>query len=262
MPVTRMPAVFIGHGSPMNTLESNRYTEAWRALGHALPRPRAVLAVSAHWQTRGTAMTAMDRPRTIHDFGGFPRELYEVQYPAPGSPTLAACVQELLAPVPVQADMSWGLDHGTWSVLAHFYPKADIPVVQLSLDTALSPREHYQLAARLAALRDEGVLILGSGNVVHNLGMMRWSEDAEPYDWATRFSNRVRGWLQTRNYDALVDFPNLGQAASLSIPTPEHFLPLLYVVAQQRPEETISLPVDGIEYGSVGMLAAVVGGTG
>jgi 4,5-DOPA dioxygenase extradiol len=262
MPVTRMPAVFIGHGSPMNTLESNRYTEAWRALGHALPRPRAVLAVSAHWQTRGTAMTAMDRPRTIHDFGGFPRELYEVQYPAPGSPTLAARVQELLAPVPVQADMSWGLDHGTWSVLVHFYPKADIPVVQLSLDTALSPREHYQLAARLAALRDEGVLILGSGNVVHNLGMMRWSEDAEPYDWATRFSNRVRGWLQTRNYDALVDFPNQGQAASLSIPTPEHFLPLLYVVAQQRPEETISLPVDGIEYGSVGMLAAVVGGTG
>jgi 4,5-DOPA dioxygenase extradiol len=258
MPTTRMPAVFIGHGSPMNTLESNRYTDAWRALGKSLPRPRAVLAISAHWVTRGTAVTAMDQPRTIHDFSGFPRELYEVQYPAPGDPLLAAHVRELLAPVSVQADVSWGLDHGTWSVLVHLYPKADIPVVQLSLDAVLSPRDHYRLAARLAPLRDEGVLIFASGNVVHNLGMIRWSEDAEPYDWATRFNDRVRGWLQTRSHDALVDFSNQGQAAFLSIPTPEHFLPLLYAVAQQQPEESVSLPVDGIEYGSIGMLAAVV----
>jgi 4,5-DOPA dioxygenase extradiol len=255
----RMPAMFVGHGSPMNTLERNRYTEAWRALGKSLPRPKVILAVSAHWVTRGTAVTAMDRPRTIHDFGGFPRELFEFQYPAPGNPALAARVRELLAPTPVQMDQSWGLDHGTWSVLAHLYPKADIPVVQLSLDAALSPREHYQWAAQLAPLRDEGVLIFASGNVVHNLGMIRWTENAPPYDWAADFNNRVRGWLQNRDHDALIDFPNQGQPAALSIPTPEHFLPLLYVIAQQLPEETVSLPVDGIEHGSVGMLAVQVG---
>ncbi len=257
----RMPAVFIGHGSPMNALEYNRYTDAWRALGLSLPRPKAILAVSAHWMTRGAAVTAMERPRTIHDFGGFPRELFEVQYPAPGDPALAARVQELLAPVPVQMDLSWGLDHGTWSVLAHLYPKTDIPVVQLSLDAALSPREHYQLAARLAPLRDEGVLILGSGNVVHNLGLMRWSEDQPPYDWAVRFNDQVRHWLEARDHFALIDFAHQGQAAELSIPTAEHYLPLLYVIAQQRPEEKISLPVDGIEYGSIGMLAVRVGNT-
>ncbi len=234
--------------------------DAWRELGRTLPRPRAILAVSAHWMTRGAAVTAMEHPRTIHDFGGFPRALFEVQYPAPGDPTLAARVQELLAPVPVQLDNAWGLDHGAWSVLAHLYPPADIPVVQLSLDAALSPRGHYQLAARLAPLRDEGVLILGSGNVVHNLGLMRWSVDQPPFDWAARFNNQVRGWLQHHDFDALIDFSAHGNAAALSIPTTEHFLPLLYVIAQQRPGEGVSLPVDGIEYGSIGMLAAVVGG--
>ncbi len=260
MPGTRLPAVFIGHGSPMNALEHNRYTDAWRELGRALPRPRAILAVSAHWMTHGTAVTAMEQPRTIHDFGGFPRELFEVQYPAPGDPALAARVQELLAPVPVQADKSWGLDHGTWSVLAHLYPQADVPVVQLSLDAALSPRDHYQLAKRLAPLRDEGILILGSGNVVHNLGLMRWSENQSPCDWAVRFNNRVRTALAAGDRDTLVDFTDLGQESALSIPTAEHFLPLLYVIAQQLPGEGVSLPVDGIEYGSIGMLAAVVGG--
>ncbi len=260
MPGARMPAVFIGHGSPMNALEHNRYTDAWRELGRTLPRPRAILAVSAHWQTRGTAVTAMDRPRTIHDFGGFPRELFEVQYPASGHPALAARVQELLAPVPVSMNSDWGLDHGTWSVLTHLYPQADVPVVQLSLDTVLSPRGHYQLAAQLAPLRDEGVLILGSGNVVHNLGLMRWTENQPPFDWATRFNNQVRGWLQHHDFDALIDFSTHGNAAALSIPSAEHYLPLLYVIAQQQPGEGVSLPVDGIEYGSIGMLAAVVGG--
>lgn len=255
-----MPAVFIGHGSPMNTLERNRYTEVWRALGQSLPRPRAILAVSAHWMTRGTAVTAMNKPRTIHDFDGFPRELFEVQYPAPGDPALAARVRELLAPGETDLDQSWGLDHGAWSVLAHLYPQADIPVVQLSLDAALSGREHYALAARLAALRDEGILILGSGNVVHNLGLMRWEEDTEPYDWAVRFNDQVRGWLEHRNLDALIDFPAQG-AAALSIPTVEHYLPLLYVIAQQRPEENVSMPVDGIEHGSIGMLAVCLGAT-
>lgn len=256
----RMPAVFFGHGSPMNTLEHNRYTEAWQRLGATLPRPKAILAVSAHWTRRGTAVTAMPQPRTIHDFGGFPRELYEVQYPAPGDPALAARVQALLAALAVEADhASWGLDHGTWSVLAHVYPQADVPVVQLSLDAAQPPRYHYELARRLAPLRDEGVLIIGSGNVVHNLGRIQWAEDATPYDWAMRFNARVRECLQTRDHATLVDFAALGADARLSVPTPEHYLPLLYVIAQQGDDESVSLPVDGIEYGSIGMLTVAVG---
>jgi 4,5-DOPA dioxygenase extradiol len=257
---TRMPAVFFGHGSPMNTLERNRYTEAWRQLGELLPRPKAILAVSAHWYVRGTAVTAMPQPRTIHDFGGFPRELYEVQYPAPGDPALATRVRELLAPTAVEADASsWGLDHGTWSVLAHVYPQADVPVVQLSLDGTQPPRYHYELARRLAPLRDEGVLILGSGNVVHNLGRILWSEDAAPFEWATRFNSRVRECLQTRDHSTLVDYAALGADARLSVPTPDHYLPLLYVIAQQADDETVSLPVDGIEFGSIGMLTVEVG---
>jgi 4,5-DOPA dioxygenase extradiol len=255
-----MPAVFLGHGSPMNTLEQNRYTQAWRTLGETLPRPRAILAVSAHWQTRGTAVTAMDTPRTIHDFHGFPRALFEVQYPAPGDPALAARVRELLAPLPVALDHDWGLDHGTWSVLAHVYPAADVPVVQLSLDATSSPREHHALATRLAPLRDEGVLIVGSGNVVHNLGRMQWDEGARPCDWAQRFNDRVRAALAAGDHDALIDLPAHGQAAALSVPTVEHYLPLLYVIAQQQAGERATIPVDGIEHGSIGMLATVVGG--
>jgi 4,5-DOPA dioxygenase extradiol len=257
---SRMPAVFFGHGSPMNTLEHNRYTEAWQRIGATLPRPTAILAVSAHWYVRGTAVTAMPQPRTIHDFGGFPRELYEVQYPAPGDPALAARVQALLAPLAVEADQtSWGLDHGTWSVLAHVYPHADVPVVQLSLDATQPPRYHYELARRLAPLREEGVLIVGSGNVVHNLGRIQWSEDAKPYDWATRFNTRVCESLQAHDHATLVDFAALGADARLSVPTPDHYLPLLYVIAQQREDEPLSLPVDGIEYGSIGMLTVAVG---
>jgi 4,5-DOPA dioxygenase extradiol len=255
----RMPAVFFGHGSPMNTLEHNRYTDAWRRIGASLPKPKAILCVSAHWMTRGTAVTAMDKPRTIHDFGGFPQALYEVQYPAPGDPALAARVREWLAPVDVQLDRSWGLDHGTWSVLAHVFPAADVPVVQLSLDATLPPSAHYELATRLAHLRDEGVLIVGSGNVVHNLGRMQWAEDATPYDWATRFNEQVRDWLLARNHQALINFNALGDHARLSVPTPEHYLPLLYVIAQQDDADKVSLPVDGIEYGSIGMLTMVVG---
>jgi len=255
----RMPAVFFGHGSPMNTLERNRYTDAWCRLGETLPQPKAILAVSAHWMTRGTAVTAMDNPRTIHDFGGFPQELFEVQYPTPGSPALAARVQELLAPVEVQQDQDWGLDHGTWSVLAHVYPDASAPVVQLSLDASQPPRYHYDLGARLAPLRDEGVLIVGSGNVVHNLGRIQWAEDARPYDWATRFNEKVCSHLAAREHQSLIDYPSLGDDARLSVPTPEHYLPLLYILAQQGQNEALSLPVDGIEYGSIGMLTVAVG---
>ena len=255
----RMPAVFFGHGSPMNALEQNRYAEAWHRLGESVPRPKAILAISAHWMTRGTAVTTMERPRTIHDFGGFPKELYAVQYPAPGDPRLAARVRSLLAPVGVRLDDAWGLDHGTWSVLAHAFPAADVPVVQLSLDATQPTRFHYELAARLVPLRDEGVLILGSGNVVHNLGRIQWADDAPPYDWAVRFNDKVRGFLATRNHEPLIAFETLSEDARLSVPTPDHYLPLLYVIAQQGPDETLSFPVDGIEYGSVGMLAVAVG---
>ncbi|OGI45369.1 MAG: 4,5-DOPA dioxygenase extradiol [Candidatus Muproteobacteria bacterium RBG_16_65_34] len=255
----RMPVVFFGHGSPMNTLEQNRYTAAWRRLGESVPKPKAILAVSAHWTTRGTAVTAMERPRTIHDFGGFPKELFEVQYPASGDPQLAERVRALLAPVAVHPDRSWGLDHGTWSVLAHAYPKADVPVVQLSIDRTQPPRFHYELAASLAPLRDEGVLILGSGNVVHNLGLIQWTEDAPPYDWAVRFNEKLRGYLLAREHEPLINFEALGEDARLSVPTPEHYLPLLYVIAQQGRDEIVSFPVDGIEHGSIGMLTAVIG---
>ena len=255
----RMPAVFFGHGSPMNALEQNRYTDAWRRIGASMPKPKAILCVSAHWYIRGTAVTAMEQPRTIHDFGGFPQELFEVQYPAPGSPALAARVQELLAPVTVQADHAWGLDHGTWSVLVHAFPDADVPVVQLSIDAGKPPHWHYDLAARLAPLRDEGVLIVGSGNVVHNLGRIQWDDDAKPHDWALRFNEKVRAHLAAREHPPLIDYASLGGDARLSVPTPEHYLPLLYILAQQGQGEALSLPVDGIEYGSIGMLTVAVG---
>jgi 4,5-DOPA dioxygenase extradiol len=257
--LSRMPVVFFGHGSPMNALEHNQYTETWRGLGESLPKPRAILAVSAHWYTHGTVVTAMDRPRTIHDFGGFPQELFEVQYPAPGDPKLAERVRELLAPTEVPLDKSWGLDHGTWSVLVHAFPSANVPVVQLSIDGTKPPRFHYELAKKLAPLRNEGVLIVGSGNVVHNLGRIQWAKDAKPYDWAVRFNDKVRGYLAARDHGPLIDYATRGEDARLSVPTPDHYLPLLYVIALQSENETISLPIDGIEYGSIGMLTVVVG---
>lgn len=256
---TCMPAVFFGHGSPMNALARNRYTDAWRYVGESVPKPRTILAVSAHWTTRGTAVTAMARPRTIHDFGGFPKALFELEYPAPGDPQLAARVRELLAPTEVRLDQSWGLDHGTWSVLVHAFPNADVPVVQLSLDATQPPSFHYDLAARLAPLRDEGVLIVGSGNVVHNLGLMQWTDGAPPYNWAVRFNETVRDHLLGRRHKALTDMQALGGDARLSIPTPEHYLPLLYCIAQQGPGDTLSFPVDGIEYGAIGMLTVAIG---
>ncbi len=255
----RMPAVFFGHGSPMNALEQNRYTDAWRRIGASMPEPKAILCVSAHWYIRGTAVTAMDRPRTIHDFGGFPQELFEVQYPAPGSPQLAARVRDLLAPVDVRLDQTWGLDHGTWSVLAQAFPNANVPVVQLSLDSTQPAQYHYDLGARLAPLRDEGVLIVGSGNLVHNLGRIQWAEDARPYDWATRFNEKARAHLAAREHQPLIDYLSLDGDARLSVPTPEHYLPLLYIIAAQARDEIISLPVDGIELGSISMLTAIVG---
>jgi len=253
-----MPVVFFGHGSPMNTLERNQYTEAWRRIGESIPPPKAILCVSAHWFTEGTAVTAMSRPKTIHDFYGFPQALFDVQYPAPGEPKVAARVRELLAPLEVGLDESWGLDHGTWSVLKHAYPKADVPVVQLSIDGTQPPQFHYETGRRLAPLRDEGVLIAGSGNVVHNLRLMQRG-GGKAFDWAVRFNDTIRQALAARDHRALVDFQNLGEDARLSVPTPEHYLPLLYIAGLQGADEAMSFPVDGYDLGSISMLTAVAG---
>jgi len=255
----RMPVIFFGHGSPMNTLVRNQYTEAWRKLGAVAPKPKAILAISAHWFTRGTAVTAMATPKTIHDFGGFPQALFDVRYPAPGDPGLAARVRNLLAPTPVQLDQSWGLDHGSWSVLAHVFPDADIPVVQLSLDGTKPARFHYDLGKRLAPLRDEEVLILGSGNVVHNLMLMQYGEGAPAFDWAKRFNEMVRAALASGEHQALIDFERMGEDARRAVPTPEHYLPLLYIAALQAEGESMAFVVDGYEAGSLGMLTAAAG---
>ncbi|HEX8011785.1 MAG TPA: 4,5-DOPA dioxygenase extradiol [Casimicrobiaceae bacterium] len=257
-PASRLPAIFFGHGSPMNTLEHNRYTDAWRELGALAGKPKAILAVSAHWYIRGTAVTAMERPKTIHDFYGFPQALFDVQYPAPGDPKLAARVRDLLAPVEVALDQSWGLDHGTWSVLKHAFPDADVPVVQLAIDAREPPSFHHALGARLAALRDEGVLIVASGNVVHNLSTIGWS-GGPPYDWAVRFNDYVREAIAAKQYQRLVDYEKAGADARLAVPTPEHYLPLLYVLGAQRDGESVHVAVDGIEIKSIGMLSIWVG---
>jgi 4,5-DOPA dioxygenase extradiol len=257
---TRLPAIFFGHGNPMNALDDNAFTQAWSALGARTPRPRSILAISAHWYLPGTHVTAMAKPRTIHDFGGFPRELYAVQYPAPGDPALASRVQELLAPVArVGRDDHWGLDHGTWSVLVHAYPNADVPVVQLAIDETQPPEFHYELGKRLAPLRDEGVLIAGSGNVVHNLHAYAWGRHAShQFDWAVRFESRARELLTAREHRLLIDYESMGEDALLSVPTPEHYLPLLYVIATQQAGESATFPVEGGDGGSISMLSVEI----
>jgi 4,5-DOPA dioxygenase extradiol len=256
----RQPTLFFGHGNPMNAIEHNAYTMAWRALGAQLPRPRAILSVSAHWYVSGTRVTVAERPRTIHDFGGFPPALYEVRYPAPGDPKLARHIKDLLAPVPVLLDGRWGLDHGTWSVLVHLFPDADIPVVQVSIDETLSPAEHYELAKRLRPLREEGVLLVGSGNVVHNLHAYAWGRHSfQPYDWALRFESRIRDLVRGHQWADVVAYEELGSDAELAAPTPEHFIPLLYVLAQGDAGDPVSFPAEGVDGGSVSMLAVRVG---
>jgi 4,5-DOPA dioxygenase extradiol len=253
-----MPAVFFGHGSPMNALEHNRHTDAWREFGERTPRPAAILAISAHWYVRGTAVTAMQWPPTIHDFGGFPPALHAFQYPAPGDPALAAQVRAMLSPLPVRLDDEWGLDHGTWSVLAHVYPKADVPVVQLAIDATQPASFHYELGARVGALRDEGVMIVGSGNVVHNLSVIRWGPDAAPFPWATHFNNEMRGLLERREHGPLIAYGSLGEPARLSVPSPDHYLPALFIMGAQRDDDAFSVLTDGIELGSISMLSFAV----
>ncbi|TWJ17573.1 4,5-DOPA-extradiol-dioxygenase [Geobacter argillaceus] len=255
-----MPAIFFGHGNPMNAVSKNVYTEGWRAIGRSIPRPRAILAVSAHWYIPGCGVTINAAPPTIHDFGGFPQELYEVAYPAPGSPELARRVRDLLSPLPVELDESWGLDHGTWSVLTHVFPDADIPVVQLAIDERQPSTFHYELGKRLAPLREEGVLVAGSGNLVHNLHSYAWGRDGvNAYDWAVRFEKRARDLLLAGDDAPLVAYEGLGRDAMLSVPTPDHYLPLLYVLGLRRKDDPVSFPVEGVDGGSVSMLAVRIG---
>ena len=251
----RMPALFLAHGNPMNTLADNRYTRCWRDLGETLPRPKAILAVSAHWMTHGLAVTAMAEPRTIHDFGGFPQALFDVRYPAHGDPALAERLQALLQPASAAADRSWGLDHGVWSLLLHMYPAADIPVVQLSLDRGLSAAGQIALGRKLAPLRDEGVLLLGSGNVVHNLSVLRWDDAAFAYGWATRFEHSVKEHVMRHEDAPLVDYEHLDSEARLAVPTSEHYLPLLTILGARHDDDQVSFPIEGIDMGSLSMLS-------
>jgi len=255
-----LPAIFFGHGNPMNAVASNGYTDAWRRIGQETPRPKAILSISAHWFVPETGVTITTAPRTIHDFGGFPPELYQVQYPAPGDPALARRVQKLLSPIEVALDNSWGLDHGTWSVLRHVYPAADIPIVQLSIHETKPASFHFEIGRKLAPLRDEGVLIVGSGNLVHNLHTYAWGRHPrDPYDWAVRFENAAKGMMLAGDLKPLVDYETLGRDATLSIPTPDHYLPLLYVLAARQQGDLVGFPVAGVDGGSISMLAVQIG---
>lgn len=249
----KMPVLFVGHGNPINAIEENEFSAGWKALGKELPKPNAILCISAHWETRGTHVTAMERPQTIHDFGGFPEELFAVQYPVPGNPALAQQTKEIVKKAMIELDTNWGLDHGCWSVVKRIYPDADVPVIQLSLDHFQSPQWHYELAKELSALRKKGVLILGSGNMVHNLGMVNWRHPHETYDWAQEANATFKQKILDRNHQDLIDYRSLGKAASLSIPTPEHYLPMLYVLGLQEQQDEIKFFNDKTVMGSVSM---------
>jgi 4,5-DOPA dioxygenase extradiol len=246
-----MPVLFMGHGSPMNAIEDNEFSHAWQEAARQIPKPKAILCISAHWETRGSQVTAMEAPRTIHDFYGFPRPLFEKQYPTPGSPELAARIVELVGESKVLPDQSWGLDHGTWSVLCRMYPQADVPVVQLSLDRNLDAAGHYALSQQLSQLRQEGVLIVGSGNIVHNLRMMVWEDKA--FDWATEYDAKVKQWILEDDHEAIIHYEKYGKAAMLSVNSAEHYLPLLYVLGLKEKDEPVSFFADKIWGGSISM---------
>jgi len=253
--------LFLGHGSPMNAIEENEFVQGFRSISSKIDTPKAILVISAHWESKGTLVTAMENPRTIHDFGGFPKELFEVQYPAPGMPQLAREVKELAKTTQVHLDDKWGLDHGAWSVIKHMYPKANVPVVQLSLDYYKTPKEHYALAKELHKLREKGVLIVGSGNIVHNLGMISWGKLNENYgyDWAIEANEKVKQFIMDGNHQQLMDYSKLGKAFELAVPTPDHFLPLLYVLALQDKKDKISIFNDEPVGGSLSMTSVKIG---
>lgn len=258
---SRMPVLFLGHGSPMNAIEENEFVQGFRKVSSEMEQPKAILVVSAHWETRGTMVTAMQNPPTIHDFGGFPKELFEVQYPAPGSPELAQQTKELVTSTEIHLDDKWGLDHGAWSVIRHMYPEANVPIIQLSLDYTRDARYHYELAAELSKLREKGVLIVGSGNMVHNLRMVAWNKLNEQYayDWAQEASTKMTNFIMDGNHQALIDYHKQGKEFLLSIPTPEHYLPLLYTLGLQQKNEEINLFNDQPVAGSLTMTSVKIG---
>jgi 4,5-DOPA dioxygenase extradiol len=257
----KMPVLFLGHGSPMNGIEENEFVTGWREAGKTIPKPNAILCVSAHWETKGTFVTAMEKPKTIHDFGGFPKALYEVQYPAHGSPALAIETKQIIKKTEVGLDDKWGLDHGCWSVVKNLYPDADIPVIQLSLDYYQSPQYHYDLAKELAPLRSKGVLIIGSGNIVHNLGMIAWDKlnDNYGYDWAQEAKEKMKKFIADGDHKSLIEYKSQGRAFNLSVPTPEHFLPLLYALALKEKNESVSFFNDENMAGSLAMTSLKIG---
>lgn len=257
-----MPVLFMGHGSPINAIEDNDFVRNWRKLGTELPKPRAIVVISAHWETRGTAVTAMEQPKTIHDFGGFPQALFEVQYPAPGDPELAEFIKEALKHyTPVELDSLWGLDHGTWSVVKHLYPNADVPVLQISLDYTKPAIYHYELAKQLQLLRNKGVLIISSGNMVHNLRMVAWDKLNNPgygFDWALDMNEKFKQHILNDEHEALINFENFGVAGKYAIPTPEHYLPLLYTIGLKQKGEKVSFINDAAVGGSLSMTSVLI----
>lgn len=258
----KMPVLFLGHGSPMNAIEENEFVAGFRNIAKEIPKPNAILCVSAHWETRGTFVTAMDKPNTIHDFGGFPKELFEVQYPAPGNPELAKQTKALIKQTEVGLDEKWGLDHGAWSVIRHLYPKADIPVIQMSLDYNLTPQQHYELAQEIKSLREKGVLVIGSGNMVHNLRMVAWDKlNASEYgfDWAIEANEKMKKFILSGDHKQLVNFRSQGKSFDLAIPTPEHYLPLLYSLALKDEKDNVSLFNDKAVAGSLTMTSVKIG---
>ena len=257
----KMPVLFVGHGNPMNAIQENEFVQGFRAMAQRLPQPSAILCISAHWETKGTWITAMEKPKTIHDFGGFPKELYEVQYPAPGSPLLAKQTSEMIRKTTVGLDEKWGLDHGAWSVIKHLYPQADVPVVEMSLDYGQGADYHYDLAKELNALRSKGVLIIGSGNIVHNLRMVEWSKMYEHYafDWAQEANEKMKHYVLNHDHSSLINYSAQGKSFQLAIPSPEHYLPLLYTLALQDKNETVELFNDKPLAGSLSMTSFRIG---
>lgn len=257
-----MPALFLGHGSPMNAIEENEFVANFRKVAKEIPKPVAILCVSAHWETRGTFVTAMKNPPTIHDFGGFPKALFDVQYNAPGSPALAQQTKELITSISIGLDDKWGLDHGAWSVIKHLYPNADVPIIQFSIDYTKPPQYHYDLGKQLASLRKKGILIIGSGNIVHNLGLMDWKNihtDNFGFDWAVEANEKMKGFIKSGDHKQLINFKNQGKAFDKAIPSPEHYLPLLYTLALKGENEKVSIFNDKAVAGSLTMTSVKIG---
>jgi len=257
----RMPVLFLGHGSPMNAIEENEFVQGFRLLSTTLPKPNAILCISAHWLTNGTFVTAMEKPATIHDFGGFPDELYKQQYPAPGSPKLASATKEVIKSTQVELDMGWGLDHGAWSVIKHLYPKADVPVIQLSIDYSKPASWHFELAKELSVLRERGILIIGSGNIIHNLRLVDFKNmyrDNYGYDWAIEAHSQFNSHLLDGNSKALIEYEKLGKSALLAIPTPDHYFPLIYTLGLKTQKDAISLFNDKLMAGSLSMTSVKI----